>query len=239
MSETTVRDDSRSVCEVEFNIRDPRYPFVGASEEEHCLCSLAEIFPRPDGQYAEFFTVTDADPVRIAARAAEYESVDVTLLRESENSGFFEFLVSEGCPAVTLAELGALPRTVLGEDGTGRIVAEIPPQRNASAVIEAFSDEYPEADLVTKREKDTLAPRFAQSAFQQVLHEHLTERQREVLQTAYEMGYYDWPRECTGADIAEKLDISSPTFSEHIKAAERNLFSVLLNGPESRHPGDQ
>jgi len=236
MAKSNARDHARAVCEVEFTIQNPRYPFVGASKEERCSFDLTEMFTRPDGRHAEFFTVTDADPVRIAARADEYEPVDVTLLGEHENSGFFEFLVSEGCRAARLAELGALPRTVYGKDGTGRIVVEIPPQRNASEIIRTFSEEYPDADLATKREKDAHAPRFPQSKFEQLLCEHLTERQREVLQTAFEMGYYDWPRDCTGTEIAEELGIASPTFSEHIKAAERNIFSALFNEAESDPP---
>ncbi|WP_277540661.1 helix-turn-helix domain-containing protein [Haloarcula laminariae] len=236
MSDTPERERPRSVCEVEFSVQDSRYPFVRVSEDEQCLLKLAEMFPRPDG-HAEFFTVTDADPIRVAARASEHESLDVTLLREGERSGFFEFLVSDRCPAVKLAELGALTRSVVGKDGTGRIVAEIPPQQDASAIIEVFSDEYPDADLVTKREKEALDPRFPQSAFRQLLHRHLTERQREVLQTAFEMGYYEWPRECTGSDVAVELGITSATFSEHIKAAERNLFGALFNR-QLREPGD-
>lgn len=231
MSEHVRRTSDSSVFEVEFTIEDTAYPFVGASESEGCRFALAEMTPRRNGKYAEFFTVSGADPERILELAGSHDTAEVSLLREHEDGGLFEFLVDGGCPAFSLAELGALPREILSVNGTGRIVAEIPPQRDASAVVEAFLDEIPGAELASKREKDSITPLLRESRFQELLHTRLTDRQREVLQAAYEAGYYEWPRGCTGTDIAETLGITSATFSEHIHAAERKLISVLFDGP--------
>ncbi|WP_239642048.1 helix-turn-helix domain-containing protein, partial [Natrinema versiforme] len=38
----------------------------------------------------------------------------------------------------------------------------------------------------------------------------------EVLKAAFEAGYYDWPRGCSGEEVAAELGIASPTFSQHI-----------------------
>jgi len=238
MSETTPGGQTDPVVEVEFRIRDPAYPFVGVSEEEGCQIELAKMLPRPEG-YAEVFNVTGTDPARIAALDADYETLDVSLLAEYDRGGLFEFHVSEDCPAYELAELGALPQTVRGVDGTGQIVAEIPPQYDPSTVVETFLAEFPGADLATKRERESVTPLFTRSAFRQVLHTHLTDRQREVIETAFEAGYYDWPRECTGKDVAAELDITSATFSEHIHVAERKLLTVLFDGPQSSRSEDR
>lgn len=48
----------------------------------------------------------------------------------------------------------------------------------------------------------------------------LTERQRTLLVTAVEMGYYDSPRECSLTDVAEELDIAKSTCSETLHRAE-------------------
>ncbi|WP_227355775.1 bacterio-opsin activator domain-containing protein [Haladaptatus salinisoli] len=228
-------EDKRSeqmcpVLEVEFTIWNSAYPFVGVSKAEACMFELAEMVPRHDGRYAEFFNITGVNPNRIVDIAADNATVDVSLLTEYEHGGLFEFLVSGNCPAITLAELGALPREVQSVDGEGHIVAEVPPQYDSSVVIDAFLEENPDAELTAKREKDSITPLFSHSIFQQVLHTHLTDRQREVLQAAFDAGYYNWPRECTGKDIAEELNISSATFSEHIHAAERKLLTILFDG---------
>lgn len=52
----------------------------------------------------------------------------------------------------------------------------------------------------------------------------LTDRQFQVLETAYELGYYDIPRTVSTDDIASGLDLDASTVSEHLKRAERNLL---------------
>jgi hypothetical protein len=221
------------VCEVEFGFEDSRYPFVGVTKRESCRFDLAEMLPRPDGRYAEYFHVTGVEPERVAAYGTEMDTVEITILAEYEDGGSLEFLVSGDCPAHRLTELGALPRHVQGIEGRGRLVAEIPAEENPSEVVETFLQEHPDASLLSKQEKDSIARRFPDAEFRRVLQKHLTERQREVLKAAFEAGYYAWPRECTGEDIAKELDITSATFSEHIQAAERKLLTIMFNGPEA------
>ncbi|WP_144904040.1 helix-turn-helix domain-containing protein [Halobellus captivus] len=228
MSEKVPRERDSSIHEVEFTLRDSKYPFVGVSESENCTVELVEMLSRGDGRYSEFFNVIDADPQRVDALSTAHGSVDTTLLCDYESGGLFEFTVSGDCPAYHLAELGALPRTVRGENGEGRIVVEIPPQYDSRAIIDAFLAKHPNAELTGKREKDGVTPMFSRSTYQQLLTSELTERQREVIQTAFEAGYYDWPRETTGEDVAAELGITSATFSEHIHAAERKLLSALF-----------
>ncbi|WP_336036049.1 helix-turn-helix domain-containing protein [Halobacterium yunchengense] len=238
MEEHTPADSSERVWEVEFHLHDSGYPFVAASAETDSRFELAEMVPRADGEYAEFFDVTGVSPERVAALVADRDTVDATLVTEYEDGGLFEFVVSGRCPAVELGELGALPREVEGVDGRGRIVAEIPPGRDPSVVVESFLAENPDAELAAKREKDGVNPLFADSSFRQVLRTHLTERQREVLRAAFEAGYYDWPRESTGSEVASELGITSATFSEHVHAAERKLLSVLFGGAETADGDD-
>jgi len=58
--------------------------------------------------------------------------------------------------------------------------------------------------------------------------ELLTERQQEVLRTAYLSGFFDWPRETTGEEVAEMLDITQPTVNRHLRVSERKLLDLLL-----------
>lgn len=224
-----------SVVEIELTVQNESYPFVGVSGEERCRVELANIMPRPEAQYAEFFNVLGAPPARIACHTDSYETVETALLSEYDDGGLFEFIVSGDCPAYRLAELGALPKTVEGVDGRGRIVAEIPLRYDASAVTEQFLEEYPDFELIAKRTKETHTSMITPSTFQRPILDDLTERQREVLQTAFEMGYYEWPRDCTGEDVADALGISAATFSEHVFAAERKILTfVFENATETR-----
>lgn len=56
----------------------------------------------------------------------------------------------------------------------------------------------------------------------------LTERQQEILEIAYELGYYDVPRDSSTAEIAAELNIDDSTVVERIQRAEHNLLETLL-----------
>lgn len=56
----------------------------------------------------------------------------------------------------------------------------------------------------------------------------LTARQREVIERAWEMGYYEVPREVSADEIAADLELDSSTVNEHLQRAERNLLGQLL-----------
>ncbi|WP_226007523.1 bacterio-opsin activator domain-containing protein [Natrinema salinisoli] len=235
MTDTQRGERASPVREIEFEIDESAYPFVSASNRLDCRIELAEMLPRGDGEYAEFFTVTDGEPAQVDDLARAHESVDTRLLSGGENSALFEFHVSDECPAVTLAELGALPQVVRAEGGTGRIVAEVPPQYDAVAITDSFLDRVPEAEFSAKRETDSLTTPFSRTGFRRELRSRLTERQREVLEAAFEAGYYEWPRECSGEAVAAELGISSPTFSEHIHAAERKLLTMVFEESRNRN----
>lgn len=58
--------------------------------------------------------------------------------------------------------------------------------------------------------------------------EDLTARQREVLETAYELGFYEVPREASTEEVAGELDLDPATVAEHLQRAERNLLGRQL-----------
>lgn len=58
----------------------------------------------------------------------------------------------------------------------------------------------------------------------------LTSRQREVVETAHELGYYDVPRAASTETVADALDLDPSTVAEHLQRAERNLLDAHLSG---------
>lgn len=56
----------------------------------------------------------------------------------------------------------------------------------------------------------------------------LTDRQCEVLRTAYRMGYFERPRDANASAVADALDIAPSTFAEHLAAAQRKLLEETL-----------
>lgn len=221
-------DGRGGVTVVEFELDDSDYPFVALSAEEGCRVSLERMLPRGEGTYAEFFNVVGADPDRVLAHARASDPVEPTLVERTEDGGLFEFMVEDFCPARELARHGAIPREVEGVDGDGRILVEIPVGTSVAEVVEGFLEDHPSARMTAKRTTDRMTPLFTQEELQRAMSERLTERQREVLTTAFELGYYEPSGGANGADVGEALGISASTVSQHLKAAERALVSILL-----------
>lgn len=55
----------------------------------------------------------------------------------------------------------------------------------------------------------------------------LTKRQREVLDTATELGYYSVPRQVTSSDVAAVLGCAPSTTSEHLRKIEARVLSSV------------
>lgn len=56
----------------------------------------------------------------------------------------------------------------------------------------------------------------------------VTERQREALESAYERGYFERPREATQEEIAEELDISAAAAGDRLRRGTANLVEAVL-----------
>lgn len=57
----------------------------------------------------------------------------------------------------------------------------------------------------------------------------LSDRQREAVQTAVDLGYYEVPRTASLADVAGELDCAESTASEVLRRAESAVLSTLVD----------
>jgi len=58
----------------------------------------------------------------------------------------------------------------------------------------------------------------------------LTEKQRKVITSAYNLGYYDIPKKVSSEELASRLHIREATFVRHRIKAEKRLLGSLLAG---------
>ncbi|MFB9806579.1 helix-turn-helix domain-containing protein [Haladaptatus pallidirubidus] len=57
----------------------------------------------------------------------------------------------------------------------------------------------------------------------------LTDRQREVMDVALDLGYYDVPRQATHRDIADRMGLSVGTVGEHLQKIESRVFKGIVS----------
>ncbi|WP_436344656.1 bacterio-opsin activator domain-containing protein [Natronorubrum sp. FCH18a] len=224
----------KDAVEVEFRVCDPSYPFVGASRAESCRLNLEVVFPHSDEGVVEYFTVDSGSPERVLDAIDGTDGVDADLVARHDDGGRVQLRVRERCVAITLVEFGAIPRVVEAEDGDGRVVAEVASRADAARLVDRFEREHPTVTLEDCRGQRRSTPLFTHHDFKQTAVETLTDRQREVFLTAYMNGYYDWPRKHEASKLANKLDISPATFSQHLRTAEGKLFHTLLGTDDER-----
>jgi predicted DNA binding protein len=65
----------------------------------------------------------------------------------------------------------------------------------------------------------------------------LTTAQREALELAYELGYFECPREATLADLSGRLDITTQAVSDRLRRALRRLVRESLGRREQAPAG--
>ena len=129
------------------------------------------------------------------------------------------------CPCRSLGRLGCpVDQYVPEEDGL-TLVFYASDHEEARTVIEALRSRY-RGMVVRRVEQSPAGDRCREEVL--VDRAKLTDRQREVLQTAYEMGYFEYPRRNNATAVAAELGISLSTFGEHLSTAQRKLLADVL-----------
>jgi len=144
---------------------------------------------------------------------------------DAESSALFEVTVDGHSLAAGLVRHGADPRSIRADAEGIEAVVDVSAATDVRAFVEMLGETHPSVELSTRRTVDRSGDRErrAGSAF-----EALTDRQLEVLRTAYYAGFFEWPRTSTGEDVAEMLDVSQPTVNRHLRVGQQRLLDRLF-----------
>jgi len=86
-------------------------------------------------------------------------------------------------------------------DGT-RVVLTLPTDADVEGFVDSLERRYDQVRLRSRRERTR--PVAREQHVWAKLEESLTDRQLETLRTAYLSGYFEWPRESTGEEVAQR-----------------------------------
>lgn len=217
------------VVELEFRFDGTDLALGRAAAAAEAELEVELVVPRSDGTVLAFVDVSSGTATVVDELAAEPTVASVSPLDRPGTGGLLE-IVMDGHPVTTLADRGAVVTHVAVDPTWGRVVADVPPAVEASTVIAAFTLAHPSARLVARRRTDRGTPLTGQSQFVTCTLSRFTERQLHALRVAHDAGYFEWPRESTAGEVAEQIGVSTPTFSQHLRAAERKLTALLFEG---------
>ncbi len=200
--------------------------FAVASKRLDCTCAIDGVASTGDGHVLHYVRMQGTTPEAALDLADDHD--DVTALRVVEEADG-EFVVEVQLSDRGLAQLsdvGATVRRAVADGGTVTLVVEVGSDADVSAVVDAVTSWCPDLAPVAKRQVDR--PLEAADTPPTSLDDRLTDRQATALEVAYRCGYFDWPRGATAEEVADALDISSPTLLQHLRAAERKLLDGVF-----------
>lgn len=111
------------------------------------------------------------------------------------------------------------------------MTVHLAPSVDVRKITDTVEATYPQVELLRRHQ---ISQHYDESLRSQSrLTADLTDRQRSALEVAYHAGFFKWPRETNGEQIAESLGVSPPTFHQHLRKAQRKAFDVLLSDLET------
>lgn len=200
-----------------------------ASGDVGCTIAADGLAPAGDGSLVTYCRVEGADPEPVAISLDEDSRVESPHVVDTQ---VCECRISSGSLMFPLREFGADIESIRADDGQCTVTAHVSDDIDVRRVVERVRSEFPDADLNAKRHHDASTENLPVLGAEMV--DELTDRQRETLETAYTSGYFEWPRDATAEEVAESLDIASPTLHNHLRKAQNTLLGRILEETERR-----
>ncbi|WP_049925566.1 bacterio-opsin activator domain-containing protein [Halopiger goleimassiliensis] len=218
---------AESTTELELALRDAE-PLSAAVRHLDRPLEVRAIVPRSSGGSTVYGTVSNADEGAVETLPESIEAVESARVVDDAGDGTaIELRLSESSVAEPIAARGGRLRSLEPSEGHTRLVVDVPGTVDVRSFLDALAATYPRTELVARRERErSIEPA---RPFDASVHEHLSERQLRTLETAYHGGFFAWPRESTGEEIADSLGVSQPTFSRHLRTAQRKLLELLFD----------
>ncbi|AFK21013.1 response regulator (plasmid) [Haloferax mediterranei ATCC 33500] len=218
---------SNEVTEIKLVVHEPDSVLNRIARKADTQVEFEAIIPQSGNKSRVLFNVTTDSIEDILSFADESVSVEsITHVRQNGDKHLFEATVTGSIIAEPLINYGAFPQEITADQSAIHIVIELPRFADVREIVELLENNYGETELLSRRDRER--SRKTTQEFSTSLEEQLTERQYEVLRTAYESGFFEEPRDTTGQEVANLIGISQSTFNHHLRGAERKLFTSLF-----------
>ncbi|WP_222918343.1 bacterio-opsin activator domain-containing protein [Natrinema sp. SYSU A 869] len=215
-----------TVVELEFRIDGGDTFSFDLSEMYDCTCALEWAGTTANGRTFQYVTIDGVGGETVLKEAQDHDSIEeCRLIHDGEDNCTIEMRLAKS-GVRTLANHGATIREVAVENGVGTCLVELSQTADVREIAEALTVVYENTELVAKREVDRPVRTAAQRRNR--ILDQLTDRQLTTLRLAYYGGFFDWPRESTGEEIAEAMDISPPTMHQHLRKGLKGILGEFF-----------
>ncbi|RMB25426.1 helix-turn-helix domain-containing protein [Haloplanus aerogenes] len=192
-------------------------------------CPVAAFSERAGAEFRDVTWTGDGGTVveEFRGDASDADPPDVDRVFEYRNESVYQIeRTGDGrCPCEVIEGLNVPTGDVRAADGSLYVTVHLPSADRVREVIERLHDRGFDASVQglcrTVGAADESAATF-------VDRDTLTERQAEVVETAYEMGYFEYPRATNAERVAAELDIHPSTLAEHLATAQAKLLDQIV-----------
>ena len=217
--------ESDDTVELEFTGNEMALPFADLARETGCQVRHERTVRRQDGSVSVYYSLRGTVPEAVASTAADVLPGEVAVVSQQDGEAVVERQGSSWFGSL-ISEYGGVLRQGVATTGGVTLLVELPREADVRTIVDRLRTAFPSLELAAKRQhRETAAtPREARSRLQRAL----TDRQHEALQTAHAMGYFEWPRDNSGEEVADALGITQPTVNKHIRLGERKVFDFFF-----------
>jgi len=215
-----------SMTRVKYTVTDPSFVLAQLAHATDCTITYeGGVQQTASGNYV-FVTVEDASLDAVVETAGGLRVVEnVQRIRGGETGGVLRLRLTDPFLATELADHGAVLQSAMASPAGTELVIDVPGSVEARNVTQFVTQRFDEVELTSKQTRE----QASEHGFYASVLERLTDRQLEVLETAYYSGFFESPRSVTGEAVAESLDISPQAFYQHIRTVQRKLFAALID----------
>ena len=219
---------SDTVVELDYEITDSNCVLRVLSQRADCSLELTGGVRESDSGVRILVTVSGRSPADVVASADSVVAIEsARVVSTDTDGGLVQLTLTSPFIATRLAESGATLERLRSDGGDTTATVSVPSPVAVRTIDEVFSDVYPSSELVARRKRERQP--VTSNQFRTRFLSDITQRQLEVVQTAYYSGYFDSPRTNDGAAVATMLDISSAAFYEHMRKVQRKLLATVFD----------
>jgi PAS domain S-box-containing protein len=217
--------ETDETVELEFAGEGTELGFARLAREIDCEVRHERTVPREDGTVSVYVALDGDVPDGIGDVAGSVLSGTVEATVDAPDATVLEVVTGDWFGS-ELAEYGAVLREASATPGETTVVVEVSAGADVRSFVDRLGELASSLELVAKRQhrRQDRTPEELHGR----LREELTDRQYEVLTTALSAGYFEWPRENDGSEVADRLGITQPTLNKHLRLGERKTFELLF-----------
>ena len=213
---------SSTTRHVEFTIGERELPLVALSDAlpDSTTLEVTTVIPRNETEGLCVVTTSECSKESLLNAASTVDAIRSMEVYETEDPLRCGVVSERPIPELTVVERGGHFEHTSITDGQASVLARLDENTSAKRIEGRLRDAYGNVSMTmvqtdpsqkTREDGDDYTP--------------LTDRQQQVLEVAFQMGYFERPRGKNAEEIAAMLDISRSTFTQHLRAAQQKILA--------------